>query len=42
MQNSTFIFGALIARWAYGTPRTGANAAGMGSLVTHMYLMGRQ
>jgi hypothetical protein len=39
---STFIFGALIARWAYGTPITGANAMGMLLLIAGMYLMGRQ
>lgn len=39
---STFIFAALIARWTYGTPITGANAAGMLLLVAGMYLMGRQ
>lgn len=39
---STFIFGALIGRCAYGTPITGANVAGMLLLVGGMYLMGRQ
>jgi multidrug transporter EmrE-like cation transporter len=39
---STFIFGALIGRWAYGTPITGTNVAGMLLLVGGMYLMGRQ
>jgi multidrug transporter EmrE-like cation transporter len=39
---STFVFGALIGRWAYGTPITGANVAGMLLLVGGMLLMGRQ
>ncbi len=39
---STFIIGALIGRWAYGTPITGANVVGMLLLVGGMYLMGRQ
>ncbi len=39
---STFIFGALIAWRAYGTPITGENIAGMVLLVAGMYLMGRQ
>jgi hypothetical protein len=39
---STFIFGALIGRWAYGTPINGLNVAGMLLLVAGMYLMGRQ
>jgi multidrug transporter EmrE-like cation transporter len=39
---STFIFSALIGRWAYGTPITGANAIGMILLVAGMYFMGRQ
>jgi drug/metabolite transporter (DMT)-like permease len=39
---TTFIFGALISRAAYGTPITGANVAGMLLLVGGMYLMGRQ
>lgn len=39
---STFIFGALIGRWAYGTPINLYNAAGMLLLIAGMYLMGRQ
>jgi uncharacterized membrane protein len=39
---STFIFGALIARWAYGTPIHLPNVVGMVFLVLGMYLMGRQ
>jgi len=39
---STFIFGALIAWYAYGTPIKLPNVAGMMLLVAGMYLMGRQ
>jgi hypothetical protein len=39
---STFIFGALIGRWAYGTPITIVNFAGMLLLALGMYLMGKQ
>ena len=39
---STFIFGALIGRWAYGTPINLYNVAGMLLLIAGMYLMGRQ
>jgi uncharacterized membrane protein len=39
---STFIFGALISRWAYGTPIRLPNVIGMMFLVLGMYLMGRQ
>ena len=39
---STFIFGALIGRWAYGTPITLVNMAGMLLLAAGMYLMGKQ
>lgn len=39
---ATFIFGALIGRWAYGTPITGANIVGMLLLIAGMYFMGRQ
>jgi len=39
---STFIWGALIAWRAYGTPITSVNILGMGLLVAGMYLMGRQ
>ncbi len=39
---TTFIFGALICRWAYGTPITAANVVGMMLLVGGMYLMGQQ
>lgn len=38
---STFIFAALIAWWAYGTPIKPANIGGMALLVAGMYLMGR-
>ncbi|MEM9418850.1 MAG: hypothetical protein AAGA25_07360 [Planctomycetota bacterium] len=38
---STFIWAALIALWAYGTPIRPVNIAGMGLLVLGMYLMGR-
>lgn len=39
---STFIFGALIGRWAYGIPITAVNISGMLLLVVGMYLMGKQ
>lgn len=39
---STFIWGALIARYAFGTPITIANMAGMVLLVGGMFLMGMQ
>jgi hypothetical protein len=39
---STFIWGALIALWAYGTPIRPVNVAGMTLLVLGMYLMGVQ
>jgi len=39
---STFIFGAIIAWYAYGTPITAPNLAGMVLLIAGMYLMGRQ
>ena len=39
---STFIFGAIIAWYAYGTPIKPANVFGMLLLVAWMYLMGRQ
>ena len=38
---STFIWAALIALWAYGTPIKPSNVAGMLLLVAGMYLMGR-
>ena len=38
---STFIWGAVIGLWAYGTPIKPVNLAGMVLLVTGMYLMGR-
>lgn len=38
---STFIFAALLAWWAYGTPIKPANIGGMVLLVAGMYLMGR-
>ena len=38
---STFIWAALIARVAYGTPIKPANLAGMGLLILGMYLMGK-
>jgi hypothetical protein len=38
---STFIWGALIALVAYGTPIRPVNVLGMGLLVGGMYLMGR-
>jgi uncharacterized membrane protein len=38
---STFIWAALIALFAYGTPIRPVNAAGMVLLVAGMYLMGR-
>jgi multidrug transporter EmrE-like cation transporter len=38
---STFIFGALIAMAAFGTPIRLPNLAGMGLLIAGMYLMGR-
>jgi multidrug transporter EmrE-like cation transporter len=37
---STFIFAALIARFAYGTPIAPINIAGMLLLLAGMYLMG--
>jgi len=39
---STFIFGALISRWTYGTPIRVPNVIGMLFLVLGMYLMGRR
>ena len=39
---STFIFGAIIAWYAYGTPIKPENILGMILLVAGMYLMGRQ
>ena len=39
---STFIFAAIIAYFAYGTPIRGVNIAGMLLIVAGMYLMGRQ
>jgi multidrug transporter EmrE-like cation transporter len=39
---STFIWGALIALWAYGVPIKPINVLGMVLLVGGMYLMGRQ
>lgn len=38
---STFIWAALIALLAYGTPIKPVNIAGMGALIVGMYLMGR-
>ena len=38
---STFVFAALIAWYAYGTPIKPANAAGMALLAGGMYLLGR-
>jgi drug/metabolite transporter (DMT)-like permease len=38
---STFIWAALIAYYAYGTPIKAVNIAGMAALVLGMYLMGR-
>jgi multidrug transporter EmrE-like cation transporter len=38
---STFIWAALIALFAYGTPIKPVNVAGMALLVIGMYLMGR-
>lgn len=38
---TTFIFAALIAWWAYGTPIKPANVGGMVLLVAGMYFMGR-
>ncbi len=38
---STFIWGALIAYWAFGTPIRPVNILGMATLVAGMYLMGR-
>lgn len=39
---STFIFSALIALTAYGTPIRSVNVLGMALLVSGMYLMGKQ
>lgn len=39
---STFIWGALIALLAYGTPIRPINIAGMVLLIAGMYLMGKQ
>jgi hypothetical protein len=39
---STFVWGALLALWAYGTPIRPVNVAGMALLVLGMYLMGLQ
>jgi len=38
---TTFIFAALIAWWAYGTPIKPANICGMALLLAGMYFMGR-
>ena len=38
---TTFIFAALIALWAYGTPIKPVNIGGMFLLVAGMYFMGR-
>lgn len=38
---TTFIFAALIAWWAYGTPIKPANICGMALLIAGMYFMGR-
>lgn len=38
---STFIWGALIAWWAFGTPVRPVHLGGMALLVGGMYLMGR-
>jgi multidrug transporter EmrE-like cation transporter len=38
---ATFIFGALIAMVAFGTPIRPINMAGMGMLIVGMHLMGR-
>jgi multidrug transporter EmrE-like cation transporter len=38
---STFIWGALIGLWAYGSPISVVNIAGMALLILGMYLMGR-
>lgn len=38
---TTFIFAALIAWWAYGTPIKPANLCGMALLIAGMYFMGR-
>lgn len=38
---TTFIWAALIALYAYGTPIKTVNIAGMALLVTGMYLMGK-
>ena len=37
---STFIWGAVIALWAFGEPIRPVNIAGMATLVLGMYLMG--
>jgi multidrug transporter EmrE-like cation transporter len=39
---STFVFSAVIAFFAYGTPIRAANVFGMSLLVTGMYFMGKQ
>lgn len=38
---TTFIFAALIALWAYGTPIKPANVGGMALLIAGMYFLGR-
>ena len=38
---TTFIFAALIALWAYGTPVKPAHIGGMALLIAGMYFMGR-
>lgn len=38
---STFIWAALLAWWAYGTPIKSVHLAGMAFLIAGMYLMGR-
>jgi uncharacterized membrane protein len=38
---TTFIFAALLAYWAYGTPIKPINIAGMACLILGMFLMGK-
>jgi len=38
---TTFIFAALIAWWAFGTPIKAPNLLGMALLIAGMYFMGR-
>ena len=38
---TTFVFAAILAYWAYGTPIKPINVVGMGCLIAGMFLMGK-